>query len=234
MIGLVRKIARKVKASRHRPPEARARRTEDFTRLYKQSADPWNLSRRVGYYRDVWEWIFRQLPAPVESVVDAGCGVGAFLKALAELRPDVYAEGIEFSERAAQAARQSSGLIIHTGDLTKPECFRACRAAALVTLNDVLYYLPGKGAQGVTNCLRYLRPSYLVISESPADNEDVLTPYEHSYWWDAMEASLIKIAASTFDLPKELGWLGKHPFALYQVIYETPRANSQEPVAGKA
>ena len=216
----VRKLMRKLRARRKLPPEFRVGRTQDFALLYKLASDPWNISKRVTYYGEVWEWILHQLPEPLLSVVDAGCGVGAFLKSLTILCPEVLAEGIEFSQDAAERARQATGLTIHLGDISKEVCFRTCQPVLLLTLNDILCYLPKNGEQGIINCLRFLQPRYVLISHSPVENEDIFLVYQRPYSLNSTEASLVKIASRAFALPKELGWAGTHLFVLYQVMYK--------------
>jgi SAM-dependent methyltransferase len=222
-LPFARKLARKLRGKgspRWDPPEWRVHRTEDHAILYKQVSDPWNISKRVGYYREVWEWILQQLPAPVPSVTDVGCGVGAFLKALTTLRPDVRAEGIEFSPVAAKKARRATHLTIHTGDITHEDCFRACPPAGLVTFNDMLLYLPDNGKQGMINCLRFLQPRYVLIAQSRAE-DDAFAVYERSYSWNSAGVSLAKVASSSFKIPQNPPWPGgPQRFVLYRVVYK--------------
>lgn len=217
----IRKVARKLRGKQGPPPEFRATSTEDFATLYKEVSDPWDISKRVPHYREAWEWIFQQLPAPEPSVTDVGCGVGTFLKALMTLRPDVRAEGIEYSPVAAKKARRATGSTIHTGDITQEDCFRACQPAGLATFNDVLFILPDNGKQGMINCLRFLQPRYVLIAQSHAENDDAFAVYERSYSWNSTEASLAKIASSSFKFPPTPQWAGgTQRFVLYRVVYK--------------
>ena len=220
-LPFVRKVVRKLRGKASPPPEYRAHRTEDFAILYEQVSDPWDIGNRIAYYREAWEWIFQQLPAPVPSITDVGCGVGAFLKALTTLRPDVRAEGIEFSPVAAKKARRATHLTIHTGDITQEDCFRACPPAGLVTFNDLLYILSDNGKQGMINCLRFLLPQYVLIAQSHAENDDAFAVYERSYSWNSAEVSLAKVASSSFKFSPTLRWPGGlQRFVLYRVVYK--------------
>ncbi len=217
----VRKVARKLRGKRSTPPEFRADRTEDYAILYEHFPDPFNISKRVAYYREVWEWIFQQLPAPVPSVTDVGCGVGAFLKALTTLRPDIRAEGIEFSPVAAKKAGRATDLTIHTGDIAQEDCFRACLPAGLVTFIDMLYCLPDNGKQGMINCLRFLQPRYVLLGITRAENDDAFAVYERSYSWNSAEVSLAKVTSSSFKIPPTPPCLGgPQRFVFYGVMYK--------------
>jgi SAM-dependent methyltransferase len=225
-LPFVRKVMRKLQGKASpppEPPEYRARRTEDFAILYKQVSDPWDIGKRVAHYREVWEWILQQLPAPVPSITDVGCGVGAFLKALTTLRTDVSAEGIEFSRVAAKKARRATHLTIHTGDITQEDCFRACPPAGLVIFNDMLNYLPDDGKQGIINCLRFLQPRYVLIAISRAENDDAFAVYARPYSWNSVEVSLAKVASSSnlFKIPRNPPWPGGlQRWVLYRVVYK--------------
>lgn len=92
-----------------------------------------------------WAALMRRLEAegnPLRSVLDVGCGNGAFLSFVAKDRPDVRCEGIEIDHtRAAQAREGNPQALIHEGD--------ACDALAaasdsfdLITLWDVFEHVP--------------------------------------------------------------------------------------------
>jgi SAM-dependent methyltransferase len=220
-VPFVRKVARKLRGKQGPPPEFRATSTEDFATLYKEVSDPWDISTRVAHYREAWEWIFQQLPAPEPSVTDVGCGVGTFLKALMTVRPDVHAEGIEFSPVAAKTAWRATNVTIHTGDIAEEDCFRACPPAALLTFIDILLYLPDNGKQGMINCLRFLQPRYVLIGITGAEKDDAFIIYERSYSWNSAEVSLAKVASCSFKFPPTPRWAGgTQRFVLYRVVYK--------------
>jgi SAM-dependent methyltransferase len=198
--------------------EARAQCTTDFTSVYKLVPDPWNISRRVPYYCHVWEWIFSSMGEVVDSITDVGCGVGAFLRSLQLTRPDIPAEGIEYSPEAAERARDATGLTIHEGDIRCSATFERCAPASLVTFNDVLYYLQDEWEQGMANCLVLLRAHFAVISASPNVPESYFARYCASIRYSSKTVSLKKMNASReFTLPHDSGGPNKQRFTLYRV-----------------
>lgn len=202
--------------------ENRARKTEDFTWLYKIVRDPWNISKRIAYYQDVWRWIVSQINDSVTlSCTDVGCGVGAFLKAFQEQCPQGSGEGIEYSEEAARQASDLTGLRIHVGDIRLKETFASCSPARIVTFNDVLYYLGDEWRLAMSNCLQFLRPEFAIISMSPNTRSEDFDMYRSRYTSDSGQASLVDHAGNAFPLPESPAKRpATHYFSIFSVKYE--------------
>jgi 2-polyprenyl-3-methyl-5-hydroxy-6-metoxy-1,4-benzoquinol methylase len=95
--------------------------------------------------RPRWDALFARLgpsdPVP-PSVLDVGCGSGAFLADVARRAPDSRRSGIEIEpERAALARRLDPGAAIHTGDALEVAAHLE-GPVALVTLWDVFEHVP--------------------------------------------------------------------------------------------
>ncbi len=93
---------------------------------------------------DKWRDLERRLDAagrPVESVLDVGCGTGAFLAHIREQRPGMRQVGIELDpERAERARRTNPAAEIRTGDALG-ELPGAGESFDLITLWDVFEHV---------------------------------------------------------------------------------------------
>ena len=92
-------------------------------------------------WRDLDHWIERA-GRQLHSVLDVGCGTGAYLAHLRASRPEAGRAGIELDpDRAERARRADPGAIVHTGDACEvlereTDCFD------LITLWDVFEHVP--------------------------------------------------------------------------------------------
>jgi 2-polyprenyl-3-methyl-5-hydroxy-6-metoxy-1,4-benzoquinol methylase len=99
--------------------------------------------------RQKWGALFRRMERegkPIGSVLDVGCGTGAFLAYVGIERPDCRREGIEIDpERALQSLTRNPDAKIHAGDASE-----ALDAASgpfdLITLWDVFEHVPAPSA----------------------------------------------------------------------------------------
>lgn len=117
-----------------------------------------------GVYTDSAQLLRQHLPAG-SLVMDYGCGVGAFLKALKSEGFVPY--GVEFDADAAQFAGQNAGCdalsISDFSELAIKPVFDA------IHLGDVLEHLPDP-AKTLSELLNYLRPGGVVFAEGPLEN----------------------------------------------------------------
>jgi SAM-dependent methyltransferase len=94
--------------------------------------------------RDKWEALFARLPDDgrgVETVLDVGCGTGAFLDFVTKRLPGTRIEGIELdSERAALARDANPRAAVHTGDALETALELEARFD-LITLWDVFEHV---------------------------------------------------------------------------------------------
>ena len=114
--------------------------------------------------REKWQalirWIERE-GKELRSVLDVGCGTGAFLAYVGSERPDCHREGIEIDPARAQQSRERNpGVRIHEGDAT------AALAAAsgpfdLITLWDVFEHVPAP-AELLARLARCLAPGGVI------------------------------------------------------------------------
>jgi SAM-dependent methyltransferase len=108
----------------------------------------------AGYFgnpdadRPKWERLLASLPAggAPSSVLDVGCGSGAFLAYLGQRFPSIRKSGIELDAARAESARKrNAGASIHAGDaLTVLRDLDA--QYDLVTLWDVIEHVPDPAA----------------------------------------------------------------------------------------
>jgi 2-polyprenyl-3-methyl-5-hydroxy-6-metoxy-1,4-benzoquinol methylase len=119
--------------------------SDALVRGAETSFEPESYFDNARLDRDKWEALFDRLgPAAgsIRSVLDVGCGTGAYLHWLRERLPDVRCEGIELDpERAATAARANPQARIHTADALAG--LASTRGPFdLITLWDVFEHVP--------------------------------------------------------------------------------------------
>lgn len=121
-----------------------------FQRWYRDSdiGGPQRLGRKVALAVATAEyWLER----PIRSVLDIGCGEGAWRAPLLKLRPKLQYLGFDSSEYAiARHGRRRNLHLARFGDF---EYLRPCAPVDLLVCSDVLHYLPAaelrRGLPGV-------------------------------------------------------------------------------------
>lgn len=109
-----------------------------FDRWYRGEVigDKARLQRKVALAVSMAEYY---LERPIETVLDIGCGEGAWRAPLLALRPDVQYLGFDSSEYAV--ARYGRTRNIHYARFGDFATLRPCAPADLVICSDVLHYL---------------------------------------------------------------------------------------------
>jgi SAM-dependent methyltransferase len=107
--------------------------------------DARRLARKVALAVAVAE---HHLERPVRSVLDIGCGEGAWRAPLLRLRPKLRYLGFDGSEYAV--ARHGARRNLHLARFGDFAWLRPCAPVDLLVCADVLHYLPGRElAQGL-------------------------------------------------------------------------------------
>ena len=112
-----------------------------FDRWYRDGGigDRGRLARKVALAIAVAEY---QLERPVRTVLDVGCGEGAWRAPLLKLRPGLRYLGFDSSEYAIARYGRSRGLrLARFGDFAE---LRPCPPVDLLVCSDVLHYLPAR------------------------------------------------------------------------------------------
>ncbi len=110
-----------------------------FDRWYRRGGigDGARLARKVALAVSTAEY---HLERPLRSVLDIGCGEGAWRAPLRKLRPKLDYLGFDGSEYAVSRYGRSRNLhLARFGDF---ECLRPCAPVDLLVCSDVLHYLP--------------------------------------------------------------------------------------------
>ena len=95
------------------------------------------LARKVALAVATTEY---HLERPIRSVLDVGCGEGAWRAPLRRLRPDVKYLGFDSSQYAVERYGRSRNLhLARFGDFA---LLRPCAPVDLLVCSDVLHYLP--------------------------------------------------------------------------------------------
>lgn len=110
-----------------------------FDRWYRAGGigDAARLARKVALAVATAEY---HLERPIRSVLDIGCGEGAWRAPLRKLRPKVDYIGFDASEYAVSRFGRSRDL--HLARFADFEYLRPCGPADLLVCSDVLHYLP--------------------------------------------------------------------------------------------
>ena len=95
------------------------------------------LARKVALAVATAEY---HLERPIRSVIDIGCGEGAWRAPLLKLRPKLDYIGFDSSEYAI--ARYGRSRNLHLARFADFEFLRPCPPADLLVCSDVLHYLP--------------------------------------------------------------------------------------------
>ena len=109
-----------------------------FDRWYRREGmgDAKRLARKVALAVAMAEY---HLERPIRSVLDIGCGEGAWRAPLLKLRPKLDYLGFDASEYAVR--RYSGSRNIHYARFGDFEDLRPCPPADLLICSDVLHYL---------------------------------------------------------------------------------------------
>ena len=110
-----------------------------FDRWYRDGGigGPARLARKIALAVATAEY---HLERPIRSVLDIGCGEGAWRAPLRKLRPRVQYLGFDASEYAiARHGRTRNLRLARFGDFAT---LRPCAPADLLVCSDVLHYLP--------------------------------------------------------------------------------------------
>ena len=95
------------------------------------------LARKVALAVATAEY---HLERPIRSVLDIGCGEGAWRASLLKLRPKLQYLGFDSSEYAI--ARHGTRRNLHLARFADFEYLRPCAPVDLLVCSDVLHYLP--------------------------------------------------------------------------------------------
>lgn len=112
-----------------------------FQRWYRDAGigDRQRLSRKVALAVATAEY---HLERPVRTVLDIGCGEGAWRAPLAKLRPRATYLGFDASAYAVQRYGRTRN--VHFARFGDFEALRPCPPADLLVCSDVLHYLPAR------------------------------------------------------------------------------------------
>lgn len=110
-----------------------------FQRWYRQEGlhDPARLRRKVALAVALAE---HYLERPIRSVLDIGCGEGAWRAPLQQLRPRVQYLGFDPSEYAVRRYGRTRN--VHLARFGDFAWLRPCAPVDLLVCSDVLHYLP--------------------------------------------------------------------------------------------
>jgi SAM-dependent methyltransferase len=112
-----------------------------FDTWYRQRGigDPKRLARKVALAVATAEY---HLERPVRSVLDIGCGEGAWRAPLLKLRPGLRYLGFDSSEYAI--TRYGRARNLHLAEFRDFALLRPCAPVDLLVCSDVLHYLPAR------------------------------------------------------------------------------------------
>jgi SAM-dependent methyltransferase len=120
----------------------------------------------MWWYRALHTRLVAALADTRGRVLDAGCGTGGLLAALARHRPDLSRFGVEWDQGAAARARQKSAAAVTRGSVNALPFADASFDAAVSA--DVLCHEAVDPAAALAELLRVLRPAGRLVVNMPA------------------------------------------------------------------
>jgi SAM-dependent methyltransferase len=120
----------------------------------------------MWWYRALHARLIAALADTSGRVLDAGCGTGGFLAALARHRPDLSRFGLEWDQAAASRARQKSATRVAGGSVNALPFADGSFDAAVSA--DVLCHAAVDPATALAELRRVLRPAGLLVVNMPA------------------------------------------------------------------
>jgi len=131
---------------------------EQYERMDRVEAELW-------WYRALHARLIATLGGVRGKVLDAGCGTGGFLAALALARPDLALTGCEFDPYAASLARRKGSAVVVGSVHDLP--FEAQTFDAVVSA-DVLCHAGVEARPALAEMRRVLRPGGVLVVNMPA------------------------------------------------------------------
>lgn len=124
----------------------------------------------MWWYRALRANLSALLPGPEQGaglrLLDAGCGTGGWLKALAAERPDIDSTGLEYDPLGAELAARRSGRPVAVGSIASLPFAHSC--FDIVTSSDVLCHAGVDEAASLDEMRRCLRPGGHLLMNLPA------------------------------------------------------------------
>jgi SAM-dependent methyltransferase len=131
----------------------------EYERMDRVEAELW-------WYRALHARLIRALRGVRGNVLDAGCGTGGFLAALARARPDLALTGCEFDPYAATLARRKGNAAVVVGNVHDLP-FENQQFDAVVSA-DVLCHAGVAARPALEEMRRVLRPGGVLVVNMPA------------------------------------------------------------------
>jgi SAM-dependent methyltransferase len=121
---------------------------------------------RMWWYRALHVRVLEALRPAHGVLLDAGCGTGGLLAALARARPDLQPVGLEWAEAAARRAASKVAAPVVRGSVNDLPFASGSFDAA--TLADVLCHAAVRPDVALAELRRVLRPGGLLVVNMPA------------------------------------------------------------------
>lgn len=108
--------------------------------FYNQFAGSFAKSRRnpqPGFYK-----LLEHMPDPCEEALDIGCGNGRFGRFLSVHNPDIFYNGVDFSEELLSIAREEINGFFYKSDISQPDFLNGLGKFDLIICLAVMQHLP--------------------------------------------------------------------------------------------
>jgi len=151
------------------------------------------MKRKLNFWRKFWRWyafyydgLRRMIPYQlmVKQIIDcipndrklylldAGCGTGLLVEKLKEERPDITAEGIDFSASMLSIAKsKNTGAIFKEADLNEPLPYEDNTFDIITSIHVIYNVLNPK--KTIEELKRILKKNGILIIASPKKNSSV-------------------------------------------------------------
>lgn len=140
-----------------------------FEEMYQKFPDPWYQMEEVENSYSRLNTILSLQKLKAVSVLEAGCGLGAFTNYLSTALPDMKFVGMDISETAIQKARSSyPELQFMIGSLKEIEHFKTVGGNDfdVIILSEIMWYVLQDLDEIIEKLKRCFSEKYLIINQT--------------------------------------------------------------------
>lgn len=140
-----------------------------FEEMYQKFDNPWKQLDEVNNSYSRLNTILSLQKLAATSVLEVGCGLGAFTNYLSNALPDIRIVGMDISQTAIEKARSSyPELQFMIGSLKEIECFKTGEGYDfdVIILSEIMWYILQDLDEIIEKLKRYFSEKYLIVNQT--------------------------------------------------------------------